>query len=52
MQNDAQMSQVNVQFGELDQLRVNNMNVHEDLADISYVFCDKTGTLTQNELVF
>lgn len=28
------------------------MNLHEDLADIKYVFCDKTGTLTQNELVF
>lgn len=52
MENDATMSQVNLQFKEVDKLRVNNMNLHEDLANISYIFCDKTGTLTQNELVF
>jgi len=43
---------VNRQFREVDKLRVNNMNLHEELANISYIFCDKTGTLTQNELVF
>ena len=52
MQNDVVLMQVNRQFKEIDTLRVNNMNLHEELANISYIFCDKTGTLTQNELVF
>ena len=26
--------------------------MHEDLAQLDYMFCDKTGTLTQNELMF
>ena len=52
MQNDVTLMQVNTKFKEIDCLRVNNMNLHEELANISYVFCDKTGTLTQNELVF
>ncbi len=52
MQADVTMISVNKQFKEMDKLRVNNMNLHEELANISYIFCDKTGTLTQNELVF
>lgn len=33
-------------------LQVKNMSLHEDLSQIEYLFCDKTGTLTQNELRF
>ena len=33
-------------------LQVKNMSLHEDLAQVEYLFCDKTGTLTQNELKF
>lgn len=33
-------------------LEVKNMSLHEDLAQVEYLFCDKTGTLTQNELRF
>jgi len=32
--------------------KVRNMNVIEELGEIEYLFCDKTGTLTQNELAF
>jgi len=46
MQADVAMISCNKQYGTMDQLRVNNMNLHEDLADIKYIFCDKTGTLT------
>ena len=32
--------------------QANTLNLHEDLAEVEYIFADKTGTLTQNELVF
>lgn len=31
---------------------MNNMSILEDLAIVDYIFCDKTGTLTKNELEF
>ena len=32
--------------------KVLNMLIHEDLAKIEYIFADKTGTLTSNEMRF
>lgn len=38
--------------GKLVGCSVRNMTMLEDVANITHVFCDKTGTLTQNQLVF
>ena len=37
---------------EVKSCKVRNMNMIEELGEIEYLFCDKTGTLTQNELEF
>ena len=38
--------------GEPSGCRVKNMMMLEDLSRINQIFCDKTGTLTKNELIF
>lgn len=38
--------------GSLIGCSVRNMTKLEDVAQIDHVFCDKTGTLTQNKLIF
>jgi magnesium-transporting ATPase (P-type) len=36
----------------LRKCEVHNSAIHEDLGQINYMFCDKTGTLTKNQLKF
>jgi len=53
LQNDAYMMSPSTHGkAEMRALKVNAMNLHEELGEISYVFCDKTGTLTKNQLIF
>ena len=33
-------------------MQVNNFSILEDLGQVSYIFTDKTGTLTNNEMKF
>ena len=46
-----------IQFDDLmkqgdQRCKVLNMLIHEDLAKVEYIFADKTGTLTSNEMKF
>lgn len=52
LENDLQMTVFDEDKRDLVSCSVKNFNLHEDLAQLDYMFCDKTGTLTQNELIF
>ena len=52
MQVDEQMTVFDEDSCDIFGCIVKNFNLHEDLAQLDYMFCDKTGTLTQNELIF
>ena len=52
IQNDAEMKIIDPVLKDMVGFQANTLNLTEELAQVEYIFCDKTGTLTQNELVF
>lgn len=50
--NDAEMIGYDHYNQEVTRSTVKNLTLIDELGAVNYMFCDKTGTLTQNELVF
>ena len=52
IKSDADLLKLDRESGEIIPCRVQSMQLPEELGNIDHIFCDKTGTLTKNELVF
>ena len=52
IEKDSEMIKIDSNNGDLINCRVQSMQLPEELGCINHIFCDKTGTLTKNELEF
>ena len=52
MEDDVQMMIEDYDIRDVNGFRANHLGLHEELSLVDYIFCDKTGTLTKNEMVF
>ena len=52
MESDVEMMIEDYDIRDVNGFRANHLGLHEELSLVEYIFCDKTGTLTKNEMVF
>jgi len=52
IEGDAWMMEADYLMNDVKKAKCNTYSLHEELGQVEYLFCDKTGTLTKNELVF
>ena len=52
--NDMQLinEKQSIEEGNIARCSINNINLLDDLGRVNHIFCDKTGTLTKNNLIF